>query len=155
MAPRPVQTINLAKQLHAIRAVVPTARGRVRKGQLTCTLDLKPTPVSRTYTLRLTYRHGTRPKVTVVAPPLELRTGASKLPHVYPGDELCLYYPGQWRHHDLLAVTVLPWTSEWLAHYELWLATGRWSGGGHTHPVHPQRPAADGPSDPTIEAAAG
>jgi hypothetical protein len=139
MAPRPVQAVNLAKQLLAIRMVLPTARCRVRKGQLACTVDLKPTPASRTYTVRLAYHHGTLPKVTVINPPLTLHPDANELPHIYPGDELCLSYPGQWRHDDLLAYTVLPWASEWLVHYELWLSTGCWSGGGHTH-APPRRP---------------
>lgn len=69
--------------------------------------------------------------MTVVDPPLDLHEGEPKLPHVYPGDELCLYYPSQWRSDLLLAVTVLPWTAEWLLHYEIWLATGKWTGGGH------------------------
>jgi hypothetical protein len=34
----------------------------------------------------------------------------------------------------LLAYTVVPWTSEWLVFYELWLITGEWLGGG-THPA--------------------
>jgi hypothetical protein len=32
----------------------------------------------------------------------------------------------------LLAHTLLPWTAEGLLHYELWLITGTWTGGGHT-----------------------
>jgi hypothetical protein len=44
---------------------------------------------------------------------------------------LCLYYPGQWRPDLLLSTTIVPWTAEWLMHYELWLATGHWTGGGH------------------------
>ncbi|GAB3967002.1 hypothetical protein GCM10027615_15560 [Plantactinospora veratri] len=59
----------------------------------------------------------------------------SGCPHVYPADELCLYYPGGWKQNMLLSTTVVPWTAEWLMHYELWLVTGRWSGGGHTHSV--------------------
>jgi hypothetical protein len=31
-----------------------------------------------------------------------------------------------------LAMTVIPWISEWLYFYELWLVTGEWLGGG-TH----------------------
>jgi hypothetical protein len=31
----------------------------------------------------------------------------------------------------LLATTVLLWAAEWLMHYELWLVTGQWHGGGH------------------------
>jgi hypothetical protein len=41
-------------------------------------------------------------------------------------------YPGECKHDRLLAITVVPWISEWLIYYELWLVTGRWLGGGHT-----------------------
>lgn len=61
-----------------------------------------------------------------------LHPGTLTLPHIYPGNELCLYYPGEWHDDMLLATTVIPWTAEWLMHYELWLVTGHWSGGGHT-----------------------
>ncbi|MDP9848099.1 hypothetical protein [Streptosporangium lutulentum] len=37
----------------------------------------------------------------------------------------------------LLARTILPWTCEWLLHYELWLITGRWAGSGEDHTVSP------------------
>ena len=30
----------------------------------------------------------------------------------------------------LIADTIVPWTCEWLIHYEIWLATGEWHGGG-------------------------
>jgi hypothetical protein len=30
-----------------------------------------------------------------------------------------------------IADTIIPWTSEWLFFYELWLASGEWHGGGH------------------------
>ncbi len=40
--------------------------------------------------------------------------------------------PGEWKHDMLLSVTILPWIAEWLIHYELWLITGHWTGGGHT-----------------------
>ena len=33
----------------------------------------------------------------------------------------------------LLADTIVPWAAEWLMHYELWLVTGEWTGGGD-HP---------------------
>ena len=32
-----------------------------------------------------------------------------------------------------IAETIIPWASEWLLHYEIWLATGEWQGGG----IHP------------------
>jgi hypothetical protein len=31
--------------------------------------------------------------------------------------------------------TILPWISEWLFFYELWLFTGDWLGGGHGTPA--------------------
>lgn len=132
MATTPIRAVNLTKQLLAITRVLPSAKGRVRHGELVCTLLVQPCPVSRKYTIRLAYRHSTRPCVTVTDPALELHPRASTLPHVYPGDQLCLYYPGEWNHSMLLAYTVVPWISEWLLHYELWLITGEWAGGGHT-----------------------
>jgi hypothetical protein len=30
-----------------------------------------------------------------------------------------------------MATTIVSWTSEWLLHYEVWRATGAWTGGGH------------------------
>ncbi|GIJ22850.1 hypothetical protein [Micromonospora lutea] len=130
----PTRAVNLTRQLVAITTVLPDAEGAVRGGELTCTVRLQPSPASRTYTVHLTYRHGLRPKVTVIDPPvLELHPDAEALPHVYAGDELCLYYPGEWKHHMLLVTTILPWTTEWLLYYELWLIIGYWAGGGDTH----------------------
>ncbi|MEY9893897.1 hypothetical protein ABIA35_007434 [Catenulispora sp. MAP12-49] len=83
------------------------------------------------------YRHRCRPCVTVTDPPLELHPAGKWLPHVYRDGNLCLYLPGQWHEEMLLADTILPWASEWLLHYELWLVTGHWSGSGHDCPVTP------------------
>ena len=61
-----------------------------------------------------------------------------QLPHVYPpasDPTLCLYDPqaDEWDHSMLIGQTIVPWTLDWLACYELWLMTGRWTGGGR-HP---------------------
>jgi hypothetical protein len=53
------------------------------------------------------------------------------LPHVFGGEDLCLYYEGEWTSEMALVETIVPWASEWLVHYELWLITGEWGGGGH------------------------
>jgi hypothetical protein len=123
----------------AIRTVLPAATSAVRRGELECIAPIQPSPASQTYTVRLRYRHGRQPRVTVITPQLTRHPDLYALPHVYPGDELCLYYPGEWRHNMLLATTILPWAAEWLLHYELWLITGSWSGGGHTGPNSPER----------------
>jgi hypothetical protein len=102
-------------------------------GVLVCTVPLQPTPASRTYIVRLTHRHGAPPQVDVIEPKLDLHLDADALPHIYRGDRLCLYYSGEWDDSRLLSSTVLPWASEWLLHYELWLTTATWHGGGrHT-----------------------
>jgi hypothetical protein len=75
-----------------------------------------------------------KPEVRLVHPRLQTRDG-ERCPHLYPGGVLCLYLPGafEWTREMQLVGTVVPWISEWLAHYEVWLATGVWTGGG----VHP------------------
>lgn len=133
MASIPARAVNLARQLAAINAAVPSAQGAVRGGELDCTLTLQPTPASRTYTVRITYRHRRRPRVTVTDPPLTLHPQATQLPHVYPDGDLCLHLPEQWTDHMFLSNTILPWTSAWLLHYELWLALGYWTGTGDEH----------------------
>lgn len=132
MASTPTRAINPARQLTAIRAVLPAATGKIRNGELDCVMPIQPSPASQTYTVRLRYQTRRRPHVTVIGPQLTLHPEEQALPHVYPGDELCLYYPGEWRHDMLLASTIVPWTAEWLMHYEVWLLTGHWTGGGHT-----------------------
>ncbi len=134
MASTPIRAINLARQLTAVRSVLPAATGTLRSGELSCIVPIQPSPASQTYTVRLQYQHARHPQITVIYPHLALHPDARALPHVYPEDQLCLYFPGEWRHDMLLATTILPWTAEWLMHYELWLITGRWTGGGHTEP---------------------
>lgn len=81
------------------------------------------------------------PTVRVLSPVLRLQPNAAEeapLPHVYFESSnpllssLCLFDPeaGQWTHDDLIASTTVPWSADWLACYECWLATGRWLGGG-------------------------
>jgi hypothetical protein len=135
MASTPARAVNLALQMAAIKAAIPDARGTIRGGELRCTLTLQPTPVSRNYPVRIVYRHRCRPRVSVTGPPLALHPDAIKLPHVYPNGDLCLYLPGKWKEHMLLADTILPWTSAWFLHYELWLVLGFWTGTGDEHAV--------------------
>lgn len=131
----PRRAINLGHQLAAIQAVLPHARGTVRRGRLTCTVAVQPSPLSRIYTAQISYRHGSTPRVRITDPPLDLHPRATVLPHVYSDGDLCLHLPEEWREDMLLARTIMPWTSEWLLHYELWLITGRWAGSGADHAV--------------------
>lgn len=110
-----------------------------RDNRLTWTDTISSSPLGELYKVKLEYDISHPPKVYVIEPkPLPLAKGKTKLPHCYDQKEqrLCLYYPNgkEWNKTMLLATTVIPWTYEWLYHYEIWLGTGEWTGGG----VHPQ-----------------
>ncbi|WP_436776503.1 hypothetical protein [Yinghuangia sp. YIM S09857] len=135
MASIPARAVNLGHQAAAIKAVVPNAEVTVRRGELVCTLTLQPAPACKKYTVRLAYRHRRRPRVTIIDPPLTMHPDSTSLPHVYADGTLCLYLPGEWKEDMLLSDTILPWTSAWLLHYELWLILGHWTGTGDAHVV--------------------
>ena len=95
-------------------------------------------PLSRVYSLRLTYRQaGPVPQVVVVNPDLTVLAEGRKLPHVYQQTptRLCLYMPGtgQWTPDKSIAATIVPWTVLWLFYFEQWLLSNEWKGGGF-HP---------------------
>lgn len=96
---------------------------------------LKPSNLSTTYDIRIEYNMGHDPDVYVLNPkPLLLAKGAAKLPHTYNHEKqhLCLYHRSinEWNEQKMIAKTIVPWTSEWLLHYEIWITTGTWHGGG-------------------------
>lgn len=115
-----------------IEKLYSTCAIRAKDRNLEWTGHLQPSPLSIRYKVRIAYRLGKRPVVTIIEPCLE-RLEGERLPHVYEKDELCLYYPGEWSGKSHIADTIIPWISEWLLHYEIWLATGGWQGGGE-HP---------------------
>lgn len=99
---------------------------------------VKPTPLSASYTLLLHYKKAEGAKVYVISPkPLQLAKGTDRLPHVYNQQDqrLCLYYPlaNEWNSSMLYVKTLIPWACEWLMHYEIWVGTGEWKGGGIEH----------------------
>ena len=96
--------------------------------------ELQPQEGGTVYRVRLIYCLRDRPRVHVIAPTL-----VSGAPHLYPGGELCLYYPsdGTWHSQRPLATTIVPMTAEWLLFYEWWLESGTWWG-----PEAPHTPQA-------------
>lgn len=96
---------------------------------------LQPTNLSIMYDVRIEYNVGSNPNIYVINPkPLPLAKGATKLPHIYNHEKqhLCLYHRlmNEWNERKMIAKTIIPWTSEWLMHYEYWVTTGVWNGGG-------------------------
>jgi hypothetical protein len=120
--------LSATQQALALRRDFPGATLRLKAGRLEWVGALQPTPLSRSYAVRLTYQQDRVPKVHVLDR-LETRDD-KRLPHTYGDGTLCLYEPGQWNGHMWLAMSTIPWTSEWLVHYEVWLATDDWCGGG-------------------------
>lgn len=132
--------ISIHNQIGAIRSYFPEGIFTKRSDlELEWIGKITPTPNSLTYSIKLCYSFKDGVSVFVTDPkPLELAIGKTRLPHVYSHEmqKLCLYYPNgkEWNRTKYLVHTIIPWTSEWLLHYELWLITGVWNGGG----IHPE-----------------
>jgi hypothetical protein len=97
--------------------------------------ELQPTSRSDKYMVEIIYHFRKRPIVNILKPELIRNFKGEDIPHVYPGDKLCLYQPkyNEFKFSDFLSATIVPWTSLWLYHYEVWHITGDWLGGGE-HP---------------------
>ena len=96
----------------------------------------RPTPLSREYSMRVTFQRGETPDVFVLSPDLEKLAGDRPLPHVYRDPlRLCLTLPGtrEWTGAMRIDQTFVPWATTWLYYFEEWLVSDNWKGGGE-HP---------------------
>jgi hypothetical protein len=131
--------LTVAQQYHALRSstVFSGGTGFISRNALSWKTEVAPSPVSRLYGLKISYKPPATPNVYVASPDLGDLSGGRKLPHVYEQRPvtLCLYLPGtnQWQPSLLLERTVLPWAVLWLFYFEEWLESDDWKGGG----VHP------------------
>lgn len=126
--------IPMAVQMARLKQAYPNSQATLKRDVLCWVADLTPTALSRTYRIKLEMHKDGTPAVRLVQPTLQTRDG-KRCPHLYPEGVLCLYLPGafEWTKEMQLVETIVPWISEWLAHYEVWLSTGVWTGGG-AHP---------------------
>ena len=127
-------------QAGKLKSVFPLARLSYDQKKLSWKSTVTPSPLSNSYEIKINYKLGSNPDVYVVNPKLGLFPGKTCLPHVYSTEKqwLCIYYrkAGEWRSSMFIADTILHWTCEWLLHYECWIATGVWHGGGiHNDPA--------------------
>jgi hypothetical protein len=134
VATRGRRSLTLVQQAWALATRYPQVdRPIMKRGRLLWGIQLQPTPIGVTYTVLVDYQLGCHPRIYVSDPELVVRPG-EELPHTFIHDNsLCLYYNEFSPSRDLIADTLVPWASEWLFHYELWLATGAWYGGGIEH----------------------
>lgn len=139
--------LNVREQAAWFRAEWPRFRVRVEGGLFVAEGAIQPRTLSPTYRVRIDFRWGGRPEVTVLSPRLERRADGAAIPHVYAGNHPCLYDPdaGDW-HSSMKLGDLVGWLTVWLAYYETWHITGHWDGGGR-HPAKKDDvadPASDG-----------
>lgn len=128
--------LTVAAQAEGLRRAFPKSKVTFNQDvAFTWVGQLQPSSLSCLYTVKITYRLKNRPEVTVVEPELLSRNG-DPVPHVFSAKRLCLfkYKYNEWNSTLPIAETILPWTSLWLFHYEIWLATGKWCGSKQEHP---------------------
>jgi hypothetical protein len=138
MVPRKNNRPKIALQAALLRNTYPGCHVKTSLNlSLIWNFKIRPSPLSDEYRVKMDYTTGKQPKIFVKTK-LILADGAAELPHVYDQERqrLCLFFPdgSQWNSTMLLAKTVVPWIYDWLFHYELWLVTGIWHGGG----IHPE-----------------
>ena len=126
----------LIREAQLLNCHYPHGQTTLKAGVLRWTGEFQPSEVSRLYFVDVRYVPQHPPSVFVRRPKLVVDADG-RLPHIYPDGRLCLHEPDQWSPGDPIAETILPWTCEWLLHYEFWRATGEWcgSGGNHTGPI--------------------
>lgn len=127
------KVLTLGQQAARMAVLHPQLQPVWGASTITWTGPLQPSKLSEEYTVRIAHKLTSKPEVRVLKPQLQDRSDGARVPHVYPGRYLCLYYPGlgEWGPDKLIADTIVPWTALWLYHYEVWHATGKdWLGGG-------------------------
>jgi hypothetical protein len=129
-----VASLNVAQQLAALKHLYPEGTGRLGPGSLVWEMMIQPSVFSRPYQARIEYRQEHIPGTRITDPNLRLLAGDRKIPHLYNqvGDPLCLFYvpAREWNSSMPIAKTIVPWSCEWLFHFEAWLHSGEWDGGG-------------------------
>jgi hypothetical protein len=130
-----MKKLTLAFQSFLIQKKCPNWKCNIIKNKLICKGNIKPTELSKEYTIKLVYLLGKIPEISVVNPLLEINLKGENSPHLYRGDFLCVYHPlkNEWDSSKVIAETIIPWISLWLYYYEIWQLTGKWKGGGE-HP---------------------
>lgn len=105
-----------------------------RKALFYVVFEIRPTQSSKIYTLLLVYKERGIPYIYILNPNLREESNGLIIPHLYDQKRLrlCLYYPNysEFESNDYIAEQIIPWIKLWLFHYEVWLYTKEWLGGG-------------------------
>lgn len=133
---KPLRDKNIAEQVISIKSQHKNFNVKFTASTLKLVGYMQPTSRSEKYLVEIKYKLKEFPKVYVLEPQLEKNFNQENIPHIYPGEKLCLFQPKykEFKFSDLISNTIIPWTSLWLYYYEVWHMTGLWLGGGE-YPV--------------------
>lgn len=131
---------SLSQQHFFIKNKFPSSSITYNHPKLIVNIKIKPNDLSRTYPVNIVYDAHTR-KIKVFVKGNLQKLDRQDFPHIYAKDkklgiaQICLFYPieKEWTTADWISDTIIPWASEWLFYYELWLGTGEWFGEGIEH----------------------
>ncbi len=129
------KNISLALQYYNLQNEYPDMKIILHNNKIKCQFSVTPTPLSKTYNIFMYYNGNSKPRVFLYGDNV-LKIDCPDFPHIYDKNidkcraELCLYYGKEWTREKLISETIIPWIIEWLVHYEIWLVTGKWNGGG-------------------------
>ena len=97
------------------------------QNKLICVGSLKPLESTDLYRIKIDYKVGYPPKVYILSPDIR----PSKHIHMYSDKSLCLFYEPdlKWTEKTQIFKYTIPWISEWIIFYELYLLNGNvWKG---------------------------
>ena len=100
---------------------------------LTCVGWIQPDDCSCRYKIKIEYVVGKEPKSTILYPKIL----PSKEIHMYDDHSLCLHFPQdmKWNEKTKIYQYSIPWISEWVIYYEIYLLNGgKWE--GRESPTH-------------------
>lgn len=122
-----------------------TCKVRVKNNVLDCIGILQPDLCKDRYKVKVEQVAGKEPKVTVLSPVIE----PSVEIHMYKDHSLCLHFPPDMPRNERVNTFeyTIPWISEWIIYYELYIVKGVWLG--------PQSPAHMKESDKNINVDTG
>ena len=136
--------LSLAQQACMLKQRHPESVCRIRQGSLYFRIDeLRSCGRSHRYSLEIIKDPGRPVKVWLSGDALRKCANLRTIPHIYDSNEakrkvmLCLSYK-DWQPSQAYTDTFIPWAMEWILHFEAWLYTGEWNGGGK----HPQQSQA-------------
>lgn len=101
---------------------------------IVCELFVRPTHYTEEYLLCINYEKGYAPRIWIINPEMHI-TDRYRLPHVFPGNRLCLYHSRDWRWIATCDIrkTLIVWSMMWIVNYEYYKINSTWIGSEAEH----------------------